>query len=60
MGALTNRSKQEVEAEDDYEKLLRNPDAIDLKFEIRGGTVVKRASDRTVIVVGRKNANVAL
>uniref|UniRef100_A0A7S0EVS7 Uncharacterized protein n=1 Tax=Hanusia phi TaxID=3032 RepID=A0A7S0EVS7_9CRYP len=44
---------------DDYEKLLRNPDQIDLKFQIQGNLVIKKLSDTQQMIVGRQ-APVAL
>lgn len=38
---------------DEYEQLLRNPDKIELKFQIRGNIVVKKTSTAPV-VVGRQ------
>mmetsp|Transcript_29924 Transcript_29924/g.70384 ORF Transcript_29924/g.70384 Transcript_29924/m.70384 type:complete len:93 (-) Transcript_29924:73-351(-) len=40
--------------EDEYEALLRNPGKMDLRFEIRGNTVVKKTSERATIIVGRQ------
>jgi len=37
-----------------YEQLLRNPDKIELKFQIRGNVVVKKTTDRALLVVGRQ------
>ena len=39
---------------DEYEQLLCNPDQIDLKFQIRGNVVVKKTTDRALLVVGRQ------
>jgi len=48
------RADKKAAAMDEYEQLLRNPDKIELKFQIRGNVVVKKTTDRALLVVGRQ------
>eukprot|EP00293_Proteomonas_sulcata_P019153 CAMPEP_0184313166 /NCGR_PEP_ID=MMETSP1049-20130417/59683_1 /TAXON_ID=77928 /ORGANISM="Proteomonas sulcata, Strain CCMP704" /LENGTH=152 /DNA_ID=CAMNT_0026630075 /DNA_START=1 /DNA_END=459 /DNA_ORIENTATION=+ len=48
------KTEKKAAVMDEYEQLLRNPDKIDLKFQIRGNIVVKKTSDRALLVVGRQ------
>ena len=48
------KAEKKAATADEYEQLLRNPDRIDLKFQIRGNIVVKKTSDRAQLVVGRQ------
>mmetsp|Transcript_42914 Transcript_42914/g.135429 ORF Transcript_42914/g.135429 Transcript_42914/m.135429 type:complete len:105 (+) Transcript_42914:1539-1853(+) len=46
--------EKKIVISDDYEKLLRNPDQIDLKFQIQGNLVIKKLSDTQQMIVGRQ------
>uniref|UniRef100_A0A6U2FKF5 Uncharacterized protein n=1 Tax=Hemiselmis andersenii TaxID=464988 RepID=A0A6U2FKF5_HEMAN len=48
------KAEKKAATTDEFEQLLRNPDRIDLKFQIRGNIVVKKTSDRAQLVVGRQ------
>lgn len=48
------KAEKKAATTDEYEQLLRNPDKIDLRFQIRGAIVVKKTSDRAQLVVGRQ------